>query len=710
MAETIYVGRSLVIASANPVKTANVTIGTGSFTSNLTSGSLIVTSPLRAPTLPLYTEAATQPSVASGGDEWFATSNSNLYQYSSGIWNFLAGFTPPALYTFTTATFTPGGATGQNGPIISQARSGLTGTPAPSNWNTNTSFFNMTTQGYQLWTVPTTGTYTIIVAGAKGGNAYQQTGGNGRVVQATFSLTTAQVIKIVVGQMGNSGYYSPSPSYGGSGGGGTFVTDNSNNILLISGGGGGAKWQSPWGSYTNGYDAPYANYGLDDAGGVGAQSGNGGGVDGAGCSGGGGGGYSGNGQVTGGCYIPTVAYSFLNGGVGGQWISSGYGGTNMQGGFGGGGACTNDNAFRPGGGGGYSGGGGSEYTSSVTGGGGGYYSNGSSTTNVGTNPSDGYVLISYSGAASLYSFTNATFTGISGRYGPSLSQARSGISGSPTPSGWYNTYFDMSTQGIDLWTVPISGSYNITAAGSNGGTGGNGERGGYAALISGTFSLAVGQVLSIVIGQIGTVTGSAGGGGGGGGASWVYNGTAPLIIAGGGGGGAPYSGQGGNDSRDAQNSVNAPVDGSGKFSNGYYGTGGNRGGYPANWGGGGGGGWLSAGLGPPENQNAFGLSDNSPSNESYHGLGGKGRLGNFIGGQGATNPNPQPNGGFGGGGGGTNASGAGGGGGGYSGGYGGSTAANSYQIPGGSGGSYNSGTSTTFTTYNGAGYVIITKL
>ena len=135
MAETIYVGRSLVIASANPIKTANVTIGTGSFTSNLTSGSLIVTSPLRAPTLPLYTEAATQPSVASGGDEWFATSNLSLFQYSSGIWNLLASFTPPVLYTFTTATFGQGSGPSMYGPALSTARSLITGTPTPITWS-----------------------------------------------------------------------------------------------------------------------------------------------------------------------------------------------------------------------------------------------------------------------------------------------------------------------------------------------------------------------------------------------------------------------------------------------------------------------------------------------------------------------------------------------------------------------------------------------
>ena len=463
MAETIYVGRSLVIASANPVKTANVTIGTGSFTSNLTSGSLIVTSPWRAPTLPLYTEAATQPSVASGGDEWFSTSNSNLYQYSSGIWNFLVGFVPPPtwLYTFTTATFTPGGATGQNGPIISQARSRLSGTPDPSGWSST--YLNMTTQGFQLWTVPDTGSYTITAAGARGGNANGKRGGNGRVVQATFSLTKAQVIKIVVGQGGNTIYYSGNPFWGGSGGGGTFVTDNSNNILLIAGGGGGAKQNQAHSSYVNGYDAPFENYGLTQTGAAGASGGNGGGVIDS-CSGGGGGGYSGNGQVTGGCYVPTVAYSFLNGGVGGAF-TGGYGQGTAYGGFGGGGSCVNDNACRPGGGGGYSGGGGADYDGTKGGGSGGYYSTGTSTTNIGANPDIGYVMI--------------------------------------TKSGGTGTLFLFPSTGVQ--SVP-AGTYNyFIIGGGGGGSAGHSGGGGAGYIATGTFTYAGGN-LSVTVG-----TGGAGG-------------------------------------------------------------------------------------------------------------------------------------------------------------------------------------------------------
>ena len=401
MAETIYVGRSLVIASANPIKSANVTIGTGSITSNLTSGSLIVTSPLRAPTLPLYTEAATQPSVASGGDEWFATSNSNLYQYSSGIWNLMVSLAPPVLYTFSNAWFNTGGATGRNGPTISQARSGLTGTPAPSAWY-NT-YLNMTTQGYQLWTVPATGTYTIEIAGAQGTGTYGgYTGGLGVVVRMTVQLNSGAVIGIVVGQQG-VGPTSTGSNAGGAGGGGSFVWKNANQELIgaAGGGGGAANWG---GNGNNGANSGYSTSGTP------AIYSTGGGSSAVGTNGNGGGytgGYSrqsgsGGGWLTGGTGASGVTTGGNPGG-GGTYSSNFIGGNNYNGtywsadgGFGGGGGGYDTVG---GGGGGYSGGPSGYYTgigvgaAAQGGGGGGSYLTGTSQVNVGTNIGAGYVTI-----------------------------------------------------------------------------------------------------------------------------------------------------------------------------------------------------------------------------------------------------------------------------------------------------------------------------
>jgi hypothetical protein len=307
-----------------------------------------------------------------------------------------------SLYTFTTHTFTNAGATGFSGPIISQVRSAYSGAA----WAQNNSYLSMTTQGIQEWTVPATGSYTIRVAGAKGGDAKGYTGGSGRTVDATFTLTQNQVIKILIGQSGLSAT-SSAQNVGSGGGGGSFVINKTDNsILLIAGGGGGAKdnTSSGYNSYSNGVTAPYTNAGTLPSGGTGSTSGNGGGAYQQNWSGGGGGGFSGNGSLspygssvgTDGSLQSIVAgISFTNGGLGGKgWVGNGWTNTGTaHGGFGGGGGCVNDGPFYPGGGGGYSGGDGTDWSTNVGGGGGGYYSNGTNTTNIGTNASNGYVTI-----------------------------------------------------------------------------------------------------------------------------------------------------------------------------------------------------------------------------------------------------------------------------------------------------------------------------
>ena len=313
------------------------------------------------------------------------------------------------LYTFTTATFTPGGATGQNGPIISQARSGLTGTPTPSDWSGT--YLTMTTQGIQQWTVPSTGTYTIVAAGAKGGDSNGVRGGYGRIVQATFSLTQNQVIQIVVGQMGTStGNGAGSQTYGSGGGGGSYVVQSDNTPLLVAGGGGGSQ------NNTNGFncsaqgnDAPYTNQGTNSTGGSNSLAGGSGGNAFQGnWSGGGGGGLTGNGSLSpygssiggdGWAQSLIAGISFTNGALGGRGWRNSTNYTNVggsPGGFGGGGGAANDSAYYPGGGGGYVGGDGTAYCGQVpggAGGGGGYYSSGTSTANNGNNTGDGYVTI-----------------------------------------------------------------------------------------------------------------------------------------------------------------------------------------------------------------------------------------------------------------------------------------------------------------------------
>jgi hypothetical protein len=316
------------------------------------------------------------------------------------------------------------------------------------------------------------------------------------------------------------------------------------------------------------------------------------------------------------------------------------------------------------------------------------------------------------GGAALYTFTTATFTpgNAVGRTGPDIATARNGLTGTPTPSTWSGTYLNMTTTGIQLWTVPATGSYTITTQGARGGASGGGDgQGGYSARVVGTISLVQGQVLAIVCGQYGR-RGSSGTyyNAGGGGGSFVYdNSTNTLYAAAGGGGGLsdtatnyynndPIRGQTGNNGGTGSNDYSNANGSAG-------GTNGARGGFSYSYSAGAGGGWNTAG-------------NDSVNHSCNYSVGaitcGAGRPGGFIGGFGYSDCQGNLPGGFGGGGGGAGAccSSGSGGGGGYSGGGAGNTCCSSN---GGGGGSYVSGmTSTSITTgYSDVnGYVTITKL
>jgi hypothetical protein len=142
------------------------------------------------------------------------------------------------------------------------------------------------------------------------------------------------------------------------------------------------------------------------------------------------------------------------------------------------------------------------------------------------------------GSSGLYDFTTATFTSgdQSGRFGPSLEQAKSGLSGPEVDVWKENTEFFNTADGIQLWTVPAAGNYRIEAwgAGADVRQGGNGAR------IRGDFQLQAGEVIRVLVGQHPTPFNTSHGGGAGG--TFVvkapYNtNESILIIAGGGGGG-----------------------------------------------------------------------------------------------------------------------------------------------------------------------------
>tara|TARA_R110000850_G_scaffold212195_1_gene337938 strand:+ start:319 stop:1248 length:930 start_codon:yes stop_codon:yes gene_type:complete len=142
----------------------------------------------------------------------------------------------------------------------------------------------------------------------------------------------------------------------------------------------------------------------------------------------------------------------------------------------------------------------------------------------------------------LYAFTSHTFTnaGKTGYTGPTLTDLTTAYSPDWTD---YTSNLNVTTRGIQEWTVPVSGTYEIEVYGARGrGAIGTYDTGYYGkgARMKGRFSLTKSQIVKIVVGQEGILGGNNefNYGGGGGGGSFVFTGTTPLIIAGGGGGGA----------------------------------------------------------------------------------------------------------------------------------------------------------------------------
>ena len=241
---------------------------------------------------------------------------------------------------------------------------------------------------------------------------------------------------------------------------------------------------------------------------------------------------------------------------------------------------------------------------------------------------------------------------------------------------------------IQTWTVPAGVcNIQIEAWGAKGG----GSLGGNGAYLKGEFSVTPGEVLNILVGQMGGVTSQginycAGGGGG----TFVYRNATdpfPLMAAAGGGGQAEegpcqVAGSGGVGSGTALTTNNNTT-----VTNGAGGTNGNGGsGGPDVPGaysfstGGGGCGWLTNGQDGLNLRNPPGIGGQAPRNGGIGGL--------FTHNSGYTGAD----GGFGGGGGGSDNTGAGGGGGGWNGGGGGGDYIGSCQWgAGGGGGSFNGG-------------------
>jgi hypothetical protein len=321
----------------------------------------------------------------------------------------------------------------------------------------------------------------------------------------------------------------------------------------------------------------------------------------------------------------------------------------------------------------------------------------------------------------LFEFTSHTFTscGSSGQSGPSLSTCRATYS-----TVWDNTYLNMNTNGIQIFTIPKSGVYEIEVGG---------ERGGNATLIGrlgrivkARFILNNNDTLHIVVGQRGSNRSGSNGGAGGGGASHVFLGSlsTPMITAGGGGGAGNENT--GTDANYGQSGSAGVTGTTGGFAGGSGGLAGGDGGA---------GGGDTSGIGPSlsgsNGSGGRGGFTNSVNLSKRGGGGGGGGIGSstssFFGASMITSDTGYTTsmGGFGGGGGGgTHNNGgdsAGGGGGGYGGGGGGGVGAGTgggSSGGGGGGGSYiaSGATNATDLGVNGAydtstterGYVTVT--
>ena len=389
----------------------------------------------------------------------------------------------PALYPFVTHTFTVAGKVGRYGPTLAQLQAAYSGIP----WVSNAAYFSQgRAQGYQVWTVPQTGIYTIEVAGARGQNSASTAGnyGRGAKIRARVSLTAGTKLEMVVGQVpGNSGSTNPGNSYAGAGGG-SFVAINGTSVpVMVAGGGAGSystyssqaildgqtRQQPRW----DGYNYSPASLGTHPQIGYG----------GPGYHGGGGGGFFGHGtaypgraisdsamttdgsgqQYTSGAgFIGTSTGSTLDP-VPGTWYALGGNATALtsEGGFGGGGGGHSGNNTA-GAGGGYSGGLGGQTSlggSIQTGTGGGSFIistasavatsdglfdgnnsfNGSGITNIGSfNDGNGYISITL------------------------FSAAGGGAAAIPEPQLWYrNSSISSLSNGSSISPWLNSGSYGI---------------------------------------------------------------------------------------------------------------------------------------------------------------------------------------------------------------------------------------------------------
>lgn len=272
------------------------------------------------------------------------------------------GLTAPAavLYAFTTFTFTNGSTVGRIGVTKATLLTSYNTTTYP--WLNNTAYFDMhgTYTGYQLWTVPQTGVYTIQATGASGGNG--ATKGAPARVSGNISLTSGQKLWICCGQRAGS-------TEAGDGGTWVCLSNNGNlagsTALFVAGGAGDYSYYTNEPGYqtgqsfsnaqtTDGIDVTVLNASTLNP--TTPTTGNGGTInDGSATANpSGGGGFNTDGNVYPAGY-QGFGRSFFNGLYGGMYQATVFDTTTTTGG-GFGGAGSRNAGYGTGGGGGYTGG------------------------------------------------------------------------------------------------------------------------------------------------------------------------------------------------------------------------------------------------------------------------------------------------------------------------------------------------------------------
>lgn len=149
--------------------------------------------------------------------------------------------------------------------------------------------------------------------------------------------------------------------------------------------------------------------------------------------------------------------------------------------------------------------------------------------------------------AALYTFQTHTFTSCGKsadkHLGPTLDDCKTSYN---TTWASDNSFFTVPSNGagIQQWTVPATGEYQIEVVGAQGGSNNN-SNGGAGAFLKFNVSLTQGMKLNLLIGQ--TPLSSAGCNAGGGGGSFIWNSADNSLIgaAGGGGGGGASANQDG---------------------------------------------------------------------------------------------------------------------------------------------------------------------